>query len=166
MDLDRPVTFSYYLRDFILTRASTDPHYRALDKLAIQGIFTLVERYVKTFITLDAIFRVYTFLGLGAQYTQRRNFFLDCIFNKFHVELASASQNTRFPGSEVYLLSEKTPTSWYHNEKSVRQTLVSFVPPSSGMFVWVRNHIFLLQSLLNSNNLILDVTSLRWPPEV
>ncbi|KAF8192568.1 pyridoxal phosphate-dependent transferase [Pholiota molesta] len=78
--------------------------------------------------------------GLGAQYTQRRNFFLGCIFNKFHVELASASHNTRFPGSEVYLLSKKTPTSWYHNEKSVRKTLVSFVPPSSGMFVWMSLH--------------------------
>ncbi|KAF8974320.1 pyridoxal phosphate-dependent transferase [Flammula alnicola] len=76
--------------------------------------------------------------GLGVQYKHRRDFFIDCIVDKFHVELAPTLLNTRFRGSDMYLVSEKTATGWYSNEKAVRKTLFSFVPPSSGMFIWLQ----------------------------
>ena len=76
--------------------------------------------------------------GLCVQYTQRRDFFIDCLVEKFHIEIVPVTQETRFMGSERYAASEKFPVTWYNSEKTQkRRTLFSFVPPSSGMFVWV-----------------------------
>lgn len=71
--------------------------------------------------------------GLGVEYTRRRNYFIDGLLDKFHLELASTPQ-TLFPGSVRYIASDR---SGYFNEKGSRKPLFSFVPPSSGMFVWV-----------------------------
>jgi aromatic amino acid aminotransferase I len=59
---------------------------------------------------------------------------MDCIVETFHVELAPPSQNM-FQGSEVYLASALI--SSFVPEKCIKTLLFSFVPPTSGMFVWV-----------------------------
>jgi aromatic amino acid aminotransferase I len=66
--------------------------------------------------------------GLRAQYTHRRDYFIDCIAKKFILQVASDSQSTRYFAS----LSEKS------NEKRSGNHVFSFVPPTSGMFVWLQ----------------------------
>jgi len=77
------------------------------------------------------------FPGLGIEYKRRRDYFLDCIVEKFHVELMPSSQ-WMFQGSEVYLASTMISSSV--TEKSIKTHLFSFVPPTSGMFVWLKLH--------------------------
>ncbi|KDR83779.1 hypothetical protein GALMADRAFT_110657 [Galerina marginata CBS 339.88] len=74
--------------------------------------------------------------GLAFQYKQRRDFFIDCLVEKFHMELAPASESL-FDGSTVYVAY----STRYHSEKAARRILFSFVPPSSGMFIWLRLHL-------------------------
>jgi aromatic amino acid aminotransferase I / 2-aminoadipate transaminase len=72
--------------------------------------------------------------GLGAEYTRRRNFFLDCLVENFHLEPGSSSKGG-FKGFDVYFASinkEKGP-------------IFSFIPPTSGMFVWVSLHSMFFQ---------------------
>ena len=72
--------------------------------------------------------------GLGVEYKRRRDFFIDCIVETFDIELAPPSQNM-FQGSELYIASAfiSSPVP----EKCIKTPLFSFVPPTSGMFVWV-----------------------------
>ena len=68
--------------------------------------------------------------GLGAEYTRRRNFFLDCLVENFHLEPGSSSKGG-FKGFDVYFAS-------ISKEKSYNEgPIFSFIPPTSGMFVWV-----------------------------
>lgn len=75
--------------------------------------------------------------GLGVEYRRRRDFFIDCIVETFHIELAPPSQNM-FHGSEMYLASAFIPSSV--PDKCIKTHLFSFVPPTSGMFVWLKLH--------------------------
>lgn len=89
-------------------------------------------------------------LGLRTEYTRRRDFFVDCIAENFHLELAPPEKNG-IKGSEMYLASHLKVLG----EKRIRKSLFSFVPPSSGMFVWVSFAIFylyvyMLISIMNS----------------
>ncbi|KAJ3501035.1 hypothetical protein NLJ89_g9522 [Agrocybe chaxingu] len=72
--------------------------------------------------------------GLGSQYRLRRDFFIDCLASKFHLEFGSSVCN-RFTGSLTYVAYSKLSR---HGEKFVKKPLFSFMPPSSGMFVWLR----------------------------
>jgi len=76
--------------------------------------------------------------GLGVQYKQRRDFFIDCLVENFHLELAPASHNSLFNGSVEYFASQLR--RGYRDEKADTRTLFSFTPPTSGMFIWVRLH--------------------------
>lgn len=89
-----------------------------------------------------------TFAGLGAEYADRRNFFLDCVAERFTVVRAPKAHTARFAGSDEYLVYEKetpaTSASRWLSEKSgfadprpAKAHFFSFIPPSSGMFVWV-----------------------------
>ncbi|PPQ94958.1 hypothetical protein CVT25_003930 [Psilocybe cyanescens] len=90
----------------------------------------------KTLISWQATGYLQWLKGLGVEYTRRRNYFIDGLLDKFHLELASTPQ-TLFPGSVRYIASDR---SGYFNEKGSRKPLFSFVPPSSGMFVWLQFH--------------------------
>jgi len=71
--------------------------------------------------------------GLGAEYTRRRNFFLDCLVENFHLEPGLSSKGG-FKGFDVYLAS-------ISKEKGhIQGPVFSFVPPTSGMFVWLQFH--------------------------
>ncbi|KAF9569073.1 PLP-dependent transferase [Agrocybe pediades] len=73
--------------------------------------------------------------GLGVQYTDRRDYFIDCLVDKFHLELAPAAQ---FGGSMRYTAYDLTTP---YSEKAKKKPLFSFVPPSSGMFIWLQLHL-------------------------
>lgn len=63
------------------------------------------------------------------QYTDRRDFFIDRLFDEFHLELAPEAE---LGGTMAFTAYDAAP-----NEKDKRKRLFSFVPPTSGMFVWV-----------------------------
>ncbi|KAG8956191.1 hypothetical protein FRC04_004267 [Tulasnella sp. 424] len=80
--------------------------------------------------------------GLQKQYTDRRDLLIDAIASEFDlVEAASAPDF--FGGARVLCAREKRST-WnkfgYADEKE-KDTWFSFIPPTSGMFVWVRIHL-------------------------
>jgi aromatic amino acid aminotransferase I len=68
--------------------------------------------------------------GVGAEYTRRRNFFLDCLVENFHLEPGSSSKGG-FKGFDVYFASIDK------GKGQIQGPIFSFVPPTSGMFVWV-----------------------------
>ncbi|KAG8956190.1 hypothetical protein FRC04_004266 [Tulasnella sp. 424] len=65
--------------------------------------------------------------GLQKQYTDRRDLLIDAIASEF--DLAEASSAPDFFGG-ARVLYEKEKDTWF-----------SFIPPTSGMFVWVRIHL-------------------------
>ena len=68
--------------------------------------------------------------GLRSQYRHRRDFFVDCLAEEFEL-LPEAG-----PASELLCAY---PRGVSPDEKMrTRRPLLSFVPPSSGMFVWVK----------------------------
>jgi aromatic amino acid aminotransferase I len=76
------------------------------------------------------------FTGLGTQYTLRRDYFIDCLDDEFDLQLAFARDGI-WEGRDYYLASTKSSAKQM-SEKFDRQIMFSFVPPTSGMFVWVR----------------------------
>ena len=85
--------------------------------------------------------------GLGAEYTRRRNFFVDCLVENFDLEPGSSLKGG-FKGFDAYFASTS-------KEKGhVQGPIFSFVPPTSGMFVWVRlRSIFFFSFVFNKSKL-------------
>ncbi|KAG2348855.1 PLP-dependent transferase [Suillus weaverae] len=80
--------------------------------------------------------------GLRTEYQQRRNFFIDCVAEEFHLDAVPAVAGV-WEGCSVYQASSKVKKSSRMTEKySARnRTMFSFVPPVAGMFVWMRLHL-------------------------
>jgi len=75
--------------------------------------------------------------GLGQQYTDRRDYFIDLLNAKFHVH-TSVSEHDFWKGCTVY---DAYPKTGGLSEKygSFGQTkYFSFVAPSGGMFIWLK----------------------------
>lgn len=79
--------------------------------------------------------------GLTVEYTHRRDFFLDALVSEFHIKKSIAVQGV-WKGMEVYeAYSHPKPSDNCMIEKaSVGTKMFSFVPPTSGMFVWIKMH--------------------------
>lgn len=82
--------------------------------------------------------------GLQTQYTLRRDFIVDCIFEEFDVQPASDPRLLEMFGSKlaVFTAYKKTvkgskPEVQEKARQRTKTPLFSFVPPSAGMFVWV-----------------------------
>ena len=73
-------------------------------------------------------------LGLAVEYRIRRDFFIDTIAEEFDTK-QSITFNPIWAGMDVYECSLK-PQGMI--EKTSYKKYFSFVPPTSGMFVWVR----------------------------
>ncbi|KAI0247958.1 PLP-dependent transferase [Lactifluus subvellereus] len=73
--------------------------------------------------------------GLRSQYRHRRDFLIDCLAEEFDLFPAPASV---VPGAWAHAVV----LSAYPRGSALNKTrpLLSFVPPSSGMFVWVQLH--------------------------
>lgn len=79
--------------------------------------------------------------GLAVQYKTRRDYFIDCLADEFHLE--ASTSNVSFwknmvcydayakPSGRNLLMSEKG---------SLGTKFFSFVPPTSGMFLWIQIH--------------------------
>jgi aromatic amino acid aminotransferase I len=80
--------------------------------------------------------------GLRTEYQQRRDFFIDCLAEEFHLHVVPAAAGV-WEGCIVYQASSKVKKSTRMTEKySARnRTMFSFVPPVAGMFVWMRLHL-------------------------
>lgn len=75
---------------------------------------------------LKDIFLIYV-LGLCAQYTKRRDFFVDLLIQKFDIEIKKSSDKSS--GVDVYQASLRN--------SRLKRPIFSFVPPTAGMFIWV-----------------------------
>ena len=84
--------------------------------------------------------------GLGAEYTRRRNFFLDCLVENFHFEPGLSSKD-ELKGFDVYFASISKEKGY------VQGPVFSFIPPTSGMFVWVSLHSMFFSFVLNKSKL-------------
>ncbi|KAG1874474.1 pyridoxal phosphate-dependent transferase [Suillus subalutaceus] len=80
--------------------------------------------------------------GLRTEYQQRRDFFIDCLAEEFHLHAVPAVAGV-WEGCTVYQASSKVKKSTSMTEKySARdRTMFSFVPPVAGMFVWMKLHL-------------------------
>lgn len=76
--------------------------------------------------------------GLKAQYTTRRNAFIDAMMHELDISLTKGEGILE--GATVYQGSIKEPKGTVMLEK--KKIRVSFVPPTSGMFVWVSDVSF------------------------
>lgn len=76
--------------------------------------------------------------GLAIQYKTRRDWFIDCLSEELHLEATTSSDVSFWKDCVVYDAYAKRSNSWIMSEKgSVGTKLFSFVPPTSGMFLWV-----------------------------
>ena len=71
------------------------------------------------------------------EYTARRDHFIDFLADEFQLELTPRHDVPAWQGCEVYTATDKIISA--DNEKQIfgRTRYFSFVPPSSGMFIWV-----------------------------
>ncbi|KAI0082536.1 PLP-dependent transferase [Panus rudis PR-1116 ss-1] len=76
--------------------------------------------------------------GLNVQYTIRRDFLIDSFFDEFHVRSSYGTKGL-WKGLEVYDVYAKPKSSGSALEKFERgPKMFSFVPPTSGMFIWMQ----------------------------
>ncbi|EPS98782.1 hypothetical protein FOMPIDRAFT_1024508 [Fomitopsis schrenkii] len=79
--------------------------------------------------------------GLAVQYKTRRDWFIDCLSEELHLEATTSSDVSFWKNSVVYDAYPKRSNSWMMSEKgSVGTKLFSFVPPTAGMFIWIKVH--------------------------
>ncbi|KAG8886707.1 hypothetical protein FRB99_004359 [Tulasnella sp. 403] len=80
--------------------------------------------------------------GLQKQYTDRRNLLLDHLLATF--DISEEHDDSFLGGNKVYVARDKRP-SWTLEpkleEKKGKDTWFTFIPPTSGMFIWVRVHL-------------------------
>ncbi|KIK06739.1 hypothetical protein K443DRAFT_88812 [Laccaria amethystina LaAM-08-1] len=77
--------------------------------------------------------------SLKMQYKHRRDFFIDCLAEEFHLETEPAIHGI-YEGCDVYHVSQRSTVEkpGYLAEKPDPAVLFSFVPPASGMFIWLK----------------------------
>jgi len=77
--------------------------------------------------------------AIRVQYTQRRDFMLDCFDEAFDLRVVPATSGFR-EGCDVYHASLKPKGLGRRFSEKSSPTIFSFVPPSAGMFVWLQLH--------------------------
>jgi aromatic amino acid aminotransferase I / 2-aminoadipate transaminase len=81
--------------------------------------------------------------GLRAQYRHRRDFFVDCLADEFDLFPTPASavsprwSSATVVGDHTFTVLSAYARGGNVHEKTTRHPLLSFMPPSSGMFVWL-----------------------------
>ncbi|KAF8195928.1 pyridoxal phosphate-dependent transferase [Mycena galopus ATCC 62051] len=82
--------------------------------------------------------------ALRLQYTMRRDFLVDCLAEEFHLTVAPGVAGSMYEGAQVYhgFAKPQRSAGYFNNEKAsmLPNRLISFVPPTSGMFVWLKVH--------------------------
>ena len=93
--------------------------------------------------SLDLNFIYFILAGLSAQYTKRRNFFLDLLVKKFDIGIKESSEKSI--GPTVYHA--------YLSKSQFKAPIFSFVPPTAGMFLWASANSILFYSIRMLNAL-------------
>lgn len=78
-------------------------------------------------------------VGLQQEYTDRRDMLLDAIAQEF--EVFDGHSDPSFLSGTTMLCAREKRATWmptFADEKG-KDTWFSFIPPTSGMFVWVRS---------------------------
>lgn len=75
--------------------------------------------------------------ALGSQYEVRRDFLIDSLTEEFDMQ-ANYAHTGIWQGTEYY---SATPKAHLMSEKYGNKTMFSFVPPTAGMFVWLKVHL-------------------------
>ena len=70
--------------------------------------------------------------GIRGLYTVRRDLFVDALYNTFDVERSVVAEKNG--GRDVCVAYAKESGM---REKGVRRPLFEFIPPTSGLFIWV-----------------------------
>jgi len=81
--------------------------------------------------------------GLQAQYTDRRDFMMDCFIDSFDVSLTYSDGKSFIEKMPVYVaLAKAKPIrrTTLLGEKQGRKPIFSFVAPTSGMYIWIKMH--------------------------
>lgn len=79
--------------------------------------------------------------GLQTQYTIRRDFIIDRFAEEFDLQSVKETEIDCFKGRVVYTAYPRSRSTLWMSEKSSpldRKPLLSFIPPTSGMFVWLK----------------------------
>ncbi|KAF7792821.1 hypothetical protein EIP86_003921 [Pleurotus ostreatoroseus] len=76
--------------------------------------------------------------GLAVEYTARRDHFIDCIADEFHLQKAPSVAHGVWAGCDVFEAYEKPKGSQMTEKFATRTKYFSFVPPTSGMFIWIK----------------------------
>ncbi|VDC08029.1 unnamed protein product [Peniophora sp. CBMAI 1063] len=71
--------------------------------------------------------------GVRALYTVRRDYFVDALYDTFDVERSVVTEKT--DGRDVCVAYAKQNGM---REKGVRRPLFEFIPPTSGLFIWLK----------------------------
>lgn len=91
----------------------------------------------------DLLFRLTISLesvGLTVEYKDRRDFLIDSLSEEFHLKRTIGQQGV-WKGMDVYEASANHRSLGIHAEKfEIGCKMFSFVPPTSGMFLWVNIH--------------------------
>ncbi|KIK59151.1 hypothetical protein GYMLUDRAFT_44904 [Collybiopsis luxurians FD-317 M1] len=80
--------------------------------------------------------------ALRLQYRQRRDYLLDCLAEEFHLQSSMSTQGYT-AGALIYYASLKPKRSFVsltEKNEAFSRPVFSFVPPTSGMFVWLKIH--------------------------
>lgn len=76
--------------------------------------------------------------GLAVEYKSRRDFFIDSLADEFHLQKALSVQGF-WAGCDV-LEAYSKPKSGVRASEKFSVKYFSFVPPTSGMFIWIKMH--------------------------
>jgi aromatic amino acid aminotransferase I len=75
--------------------------------------------------------------GLSKQYTMRRDAFFDYLFEEFFI----TRTHCKGDGRDLYsAFAKKSTISGHERDEGCSKVLFSFIPPTSGMFIWIRVH--------------------------
>ncbi|KAI0355373.1 PLP-dependent transferase [Trametes cingulata] len=79
--------------------------------------------------------------GLAVQYEARRDFLIDALSDEFHLKMSLGTTGS-WRGCTVYTASAKPRRGLMMSEKFAHdeKTYFSLVPPSAGMFLWLKMH--------------------------
>ncbi|KAH9855019.1 PLP-dependent transferase [Lenzites betulinus] len=77
--------------------------------------------------------------GLSAQYQARRDFFIDTLAEEFHMRTSLGTMGA-WRGCTIYTASAKPrgPMGMWEKYALGEQPFFSFVPPTAGMFIWLK----------------------------
>ncbi|KAK1224386.1 hypothetical protein PQX77_012682 [Marasmius sp. AFHP31] len=113
-------------------------------KLDYQGRVIRLDSFSKVFVASTLLqWRYEGYIrwlrGIRAQYKQRRDDYVDCLAETFDLRKTVGTE-AHEEGCTVYEAFLRPQSGFISSEKTPVTPVLSFVPPTSGMFVWLEVH--------------------------